>query len=101
MAAVATGQLQQWQIQAAFQDWQFPNMTYPLPGWANEPWQMVTGMAWDSVAQNLYVQVRFASNGGCGDYPNPSCSGVSPVVYVYHVADSTPLPRVPYGGTIQ
>jgi hypothetical protein len=59
LAAVATGRRKQWEIQA--RRWfpiRFPGLRYPLPGWANEPENMVVGVAHNPSTRRLYVSVR-------------------------------------------
>lgn len=74
LALVAQGKKQPWEIQPAAQ-WaiQFPGLTYPLAGWADEPGAMITGVTFEPTQQRLYVAVRFAGANG------------ATVVYVYPV----------------
>lgn len=74
---VASGKTKQWRIQPA-QTWdmQFENITYPMPGWRDEPNRMITGATFDQSRQTLYVAVRFAyGTGAAGQH----------LVYVYRV----------------
>lgn len=83
LALVAQGTKQPSEIQPAAQ-WaiQFPGLTYPLAGWADEPANMITGTAFDSTTNRLYVAVRFAGPNG------------ATAVYVYQVQAPTPPPPV-------
>jgi hypothetical protein len=61
LAAVARGKTKQWEVQpAASWDVHFENLTYPLPGWKDEPNRMITGVTFDQAHRILYVAVRFA-----------------------------------------
>lgn len=78
--SVLSGAKQQWQIQPQGK-WaiQYPSLTYPLPGWANEPTNMVTGATYDATTQRLYVSVRLAWAGtNAGEYGS--------IVYAYQVS---------------
>jgi len=61
LLAVAGGRRRQWAIQPR-RAWRvrYPGLPDPLPGWADEPRNMVTGAVWDPVDRRLYVAVRFA-----------------------------------------
>lgn len=65
LALVAQGTKQPYEIQPSAQ-WaiQFPGLTYPLGGWADEPGNMITGTAFDAITKRLYVAVRFAGPNG-------------------------------------
>jgi hypothetical protein len=56
---VAEGTKQQWQIQPK-NSWsvEYPDVSYPLPEWADEPKQHVVGSTYDSTTQTLYIAVR-------------------------------------------
>jgi hypothetical protein len=64
LARVASGRRQQWQIQphARFR-MRFPDLPEPLPGWANEPENMVVGTAYHQATRRLFVSVRDTRQG--------------------------------------
>jgi hypothetical protein len=65
LADVARGKKKQWQVQPARTwDVQFENITYPMPGWRDEPGRMITGAAFDPSSGTLYTAVRFAFGAG-------------------------------------
>jgi HYR domain len=83
-ARVLAGSANPWGIQPRA-SWavQFPGaFTYPLPSWQDEPAYLVTGAAYDSATQRLYVAVRFAAG--------PSINQVTPqnttAIYVFQVS---------------
>jgi len=79
LAKVAQKQLERWQIQAAGR-WKvsYPGQSDPLPGWADEPQQMVVGSVWDAASSRVYVALRQTFN--------PDSSGERGlVVYAYEV----------------
>jgi hypothetical protein len=81
LAAVAQGQKQQNEIQPVEWLWQYPGISYPLPGWGPEPGNVITGATYDSTTRRLYVAVRWGA------------------VYVYEVqgsSDNAP-PAAPRG----
>ena len=84
LAQVAQNQKQQWQIQPR-NTWavNHPGLPNPLPGWANEPSNMITGATFDDVTNTLYVAVRFAWH----TPGNPNQGGHT--IYAYKV-NSTP-----------
>lgn len=79
LAQVAQGQKQQWEIQPR-NTWQnnYPGLSRPLPGWADEPKNMITGATYDPTTRRLFVAVRFGwSTGGAGENGH--------TIYVYRV----------------
>jgi len=79
LARVAQGQLERWQIQAT-KRWKvnYPGQIDPLPGWADEPRQMVVGSVWDAASSRVYVALRQTFD--------PDSSGERGiVVYAYEV----------------
>ena len=79
LAQVAQKQLERWQIQATGR-WKvsYPGQQGPLPGWADEPRQMVVGSVWDAASSRVYVALRQTFN--------PDSSGErGAVVYAYEV----------------
>lgn len=82
LAQVAQGQKQQWEIQPR-STWQndYPGLSRPLPGWADEPKNMITGATYDPTTGRLFVAVRFGwSTGGAGENGH--------TIYVYQVNDA-------------
>ena len=79
LAEVAQGNKEQWQIQPR-NTWavQYPGLNYPLPGWANEPQNMITGATFDRTTGLLFVAVRFAWTTG-------SASENGHTIYAYRV----------------
>ncbi len=80
LARVARGLIKPWQVQAA-RSWkhEYAGLTYPLPGWANEPANMIVGSCWDAKFNRVYIAVRLAWRGD-------TQSDVATVVYVYQIA---------------
>src|SRR5262249_16193993 len=79
VAVVALGKKQPYEIQPSQRALvQYPGLTYPLPGWSDEPANMVIGTTYDPTAQMIYVAVRFVWS--TGDVPAKGT-----VVYAYHV----------------
>jgi hypothetical protein len=79
LARVAQGKLEPWQAQAA-RTWkhEYPGIQYPLPGWSDEPAQMIVGSTWDATAKRVYIAVRHAWKGN-----DPRETGT--VVYAYQI----------------
>jgi hypothetical protein len=65
LMAVARRRRRQWAVQPR-RSWKvrYPGLPDPLPGWANEPMNVITGSVWDPAARRLYVAVRFAWGAG-------------------------------------
>jgi hypothetical protein len=75
LASTVAGLNQPWELQPSSQQAiKFPGLSYPLPGWQDEPSNLVTGVTYDSTTRMLYVGVRFAS------------PGKNTVVHAYNVA---------------
>lgn len=95
LARVAQGQKQQWEIQPR-NTWKvsYPGMPNPLPGWADEPRNMITGVTYDQATKQLFVAVRFGySTGGAGENGH--------TVYVYRVNELPPTAApVTVGGRV-
>jgi hypothetical protein len=59
LADVARGRRGQDQVQPSQRvSVQYPGLTYPLPGWADEPYNMITGSTFDAATNRLYIAVR-------------------------------------------
>ena len=79
LAQVARGEKQQWEIQPR-NSWKvvYPGLSDPLPGWADEPKNMITGVTFDQTTGRLYIAVRFGwATGGAGENGH--------TIYVYQV----------------
>lgn len=84
LARVAQGQKQQWEIQPR-NTWRvnYPGMLNPLPGWSDEPRNMITGVTFDPATGHLYIAVRFGwATGGAGENGH--------TIYVYKVNQLAP-----------
>lgn len=65
LGKVAAGKEKQWKIQpAATWDVFFDNISYPMAGWRDEPYRMITGATFDQPRRTLYIAVRFAYGTG-------------------------------------
>jgi hypothetical protein len=79
IAEVAQGnETEDWPQPVERWDVQFQSMSYPMPAWRDLPFQIPSGVFYDSVTGRLHVAIKEAN--GASPNPNPN------VVHVYQVA---------------
>lgn len=79
LAAVAQGRAEQWFIQPRT-TWpvRYGGLQYPLDGWADEPFHMITGATFDPTTRRLFVAVRFGWTTGPSEWGH--------TIHVYRVS---------------